>query len=53
MWSFRNEVQKLDCKTCAVLEEIFQRLQFKVMCLEQMNLEGVGASAHFDVMECH
>lgn len=26
VWSFKSEVQKLNCKTCAVLEEVFQRL---------------------------
>lgn len=34
VWSFRSEVQKLGCKTYEVLEEVFQRLQFKVMHLE-------------------
>lgn len=51
MWSFRSEVQKIDCKTSEVLEEVFERLQFKVMDLEQTNLEENGASVLFDMME--
>lgn len=50
MWSFRSEVQKLNCKTSEILEEVFERLQFKVMDLEQTNLEEDGASALFDRM---
>lgn len=51
MWSFRSEVQKIDCKTSEVLEEVFERLKFKVMDLEQTNLEENGASVLFDMME--
>lgn len=31
--------EKLDYKTCEALEEIFKRLQFKVVDLEQTNLD--------------
>lgn len=51
VWSFRNEVLELNSKTCEVLTEVFQRLQFKAMHLEQRNLTEVGASALFDMME--
>lgn len=51
VWSFRKEVLELNCKTCEVLTEVFQRLQFKVMYLEQRNLAEVGVSALFDMME--
>lgn len=51
MWGFRSEIQKLDHKTCEVLEEAFKRPQFKVMDLEQTNPEEDGALALFNVME--
>ena len=31
--------EKLDYKTCEALEEVFKRLQFKVVDLEQTNLD--------------
>ena len=31
--------EKLDYKTCEALEEVFKRLQFKVLDLEQTNLD--------------
>ncbi|XP_012616856.2 protein phosphatase 1 regulatory subunit 37 [Microcebus murinus] len=43
--------EKLDYKTCEALEEIFKRLQFKVVDLEQTNLDEDGASALFDMIE--
>ncbi|MBW01519.1 Protein phosphatase 1 regulatory subunit 37, partial [Eschrichtius robustus] len=43
--------EKLDYKTCEALEEVFKRLQFKVLDLEQTNLDEDGASALFDMIE--
>ncbi|KAM9631703.1 protein phosphatase 1 regulatory subunit 37-like [Trichechus inunguis] len=43
--------EKLDYKTCEALEEVFKRLQFRVMDLEQTNLDEDGASALFDMIE--
>ncbi|EAW57322.1 hCG22147, isoform CRA_a, partial [Homo sapiens] len=56
--------EKLDYKTCEALEEVFKRLQFKVVDLEQTNLDedpraeaeppnlyAQGASALFDMIE--
>ncbi|XP_038194566.1 protein phosphatase 1 regulatory subunit 37 isoform X3 [Arvicola amphibius] len=43
--------EKLDYKTCEALEEVFKRLQFKVVDLEQTNLDEDGASALFDMIE--
>ncbi|XP_060113557.1 protein phosphatase 1 regulatory subunit 37 [Heteronotia binoei] len=43
--------EKLDSKTCEALEEIFKRLQFKIVDLEQTNLDEDGASALFDMIE--
>ncbi|XP_054855245.1 protein phosphatase 1 regulatory subunit 37 [Eublepharis macularius] len=43
--------EKLDYKTCEALEEIFKRLQFKIVDLEQTNLDEDGASALFDMIE--
>lgn len=38
--------EKLDYKACEALEEVFKRLQFKVVDLEQTNLdEDVSISA--------
>lgn len=40
--------EKLDYKTCEALEEVFKRLQFKVVDLEQTNLdEDVSIHAPF------
>lgn len=39
--------EKLDYKTCEALEEVFKRLQFKVVDLEQTNLdEDVSSCYH-------
>lgn len=39
--------EKLDYKTCEALEEVFKRLQFKVVDLEQTNLdEDVSTHCH-------
>lgn len=43
--------EKLDYKSCESLEEIFKRVQFKVVDLEQTNLDEDGASALFDMIE--
>ncbi|XP_036295305.1 protein phosphatase 1 regulatory subunit 37 isoform X3 [Pipistrellus kuhlii] len=43
--------EKLDYKACEALEEVFKRLQFKVLDLEQTNLDEDGASALFDMIE--
>nr|XP_044990358.1 protein phosphatase 1 regulatory subunit 37 [Jaculus jaculus]XP_044990359.1 protein phosphatase 1 regulatory subunit 37 [Jaculus jaculus] len=43
--------EKLDYKTCEALEEVFKRLQFKVVDLEQTSLDEDGASALFDMIE--
>ncbi|KAI9538668.1 hypothetical protein NQZ68_012320 [Dissostichus eleginoides] len=43
--------EKLDYKACESLEEILKRVQFKVIDLEQTNLEEDGASALFDMIE--
>ncbi|KAK6297002.1 hypothetical protein J4Q44_G00331440 [Coregonus suidteri] len=43
--------EKLDYKTCESLEEVFKRVQFKVVDLEQTNLDEDGASALFDMIE--
>lgn len=43
--------EKLDYKACEALEEVFKRLQFKVVDLEQTNLDEDGASALFDMIE--
>eukprot|EP00069_Balaena_mysticetus_P001908 bmy_15586T0 len=43
--------EKLDYKTCEALEEVFKRLQFKVLDLEQTSLDEDGASALFDMVE--
>ncbi|XP_032244214.1 protein phosphatase 1 regulatory subunit 37 [Phoca vitulina] len=43
--------EKLDYKTCEALEEVFKRLQFRVVDLEQTNLDEDGASALFDMIE--
>ncbi|XP_017505866.1 protein phosphatase 1 regulatory subunit 37 isoform X2 [Manis javanica] len=43
--------EKLDYKTCEALEEVFKRLQFKIVDLEQTNLDEDGASALFDMIE--
>ncbi|XP_035381322.1 protein phosphatase 1 regulatory subunit 37, partial [Electrophorus electricus] len=43
--------EKLDYKACESLEEIFKRVQFKVVNLEQTNLDEDGASALFDMIE--
>uniref|UniRef100_A0A671K3Z4 Protein phosphatase 1 regulatory subunit 37 n=1 Tax=Sinocyclocheilus anshuiensis TaxID=1608454 RepID=A0A671K3Z4_9TELE len=44
-------IHKLDYKSCESLEEIFKRVQFKVLDLEQTNLDEDGASALFDMIE--
>nr|XP_033486764.1 protein phosphatase 1 regulatory subunit 37 [Epinephelus lanceolatus] len=43
--------EKLDYKACESLEEILKRVQFKVVDLEQTNLDEDGASALFDMIE--
>ncbi|XP_074873870.1 protein phosphatase 1 regulatory subunit 37 [Carettochelys insculpta] len=43
--------EKLDYKACEALEEIFKRVQFKLVDLEQTNLDEDGASALFDMIE--
>uniref|UniRef100_A0A8C1SHT9 Protein phosphatase 1 regulatory subunit 37 n=1 Tax=Cyprinus carpio TaxID=7962 RepID=A0A8C1SHT9_CYPCA len=43
--------EKLDYRSCESLEEIFKRVQFKVVDLEQTNLDEDGASALFDMIE--
>ncbi|TRY83099.1 hypothetical protein DNTS_003567 [Danionella cerebrum] len=43
--------EKLDYKSCESLEEVFKRVQFKVVDLEQTNLDEDGASALFDMIE--
>lgn len=43
--------EKLDYKACESLEEVFKRLQFKIVDLEQTNLDEDGASALFDMIE--
>ncbi|XP_048186189.1 protein phosphatase 1 regulatory subunit 37 isoform X2 [Perognathus longimembris pacificus] len=43
--------EKLDYKACEALEEVFKRLQFKVVDLEQTSLDEDGASALFDMIE--
>ncbi|XP_051953016.1 protein phosphatase 1 regulatory subunit 37-like [Xyrauchen texanus] len=43
--------EKLDYKSSESLEEIFKRVQFKVVDLEQTNLDEDGASALFDMIE--
>ncbi|KAK3548181.1 hypothetical protein QTP70_005193 [Hemibagrus guttatus] len=43
--------EKLDYRACESLEEIFKRVQFKVVDLEQTNLDEDGASSLFDMIE--
>ncbi|XP_043942374.1 protein phosphatase 1 regulatory subunit 37 [Protopterus annectens] len=43
--------EKLDYKACESLEEIFKRVQFKLVDLEQTSLDEDGASALFDMIE--
>ncbi|KAM8793995.1 protein phosphatase 1 regulatory subunit 37 [Eudromia elegans] len=43
--------EKLDYRACEALEEIFKRVQFKVVDLEQTSLDEDGASALFDMIE--
>ncbi|KAM8953970.1 protein phosphatase 1 regulatory subunit 37 [Pelodytes ibericus] len=43
--------ERLDHKACEALEEIFKRMQFKMVDLEQTNLDEDGASALFDMIE--
>ncbi|NWW95096.1 PPR37 phosphatase, partial [Rhynochetos jubatus] len=43
--------EKLDYKACEALEEIFKRVQFKMVDLEQTSLDEDGASALFDMIE--
>ncbi|KAA0714772.1 Protein phosphatase 1 regulatory subunit 37 [Triplophysa tibetana] len=43
--------EKLDYKSCESLEEILKRVQFRVVDLEQTNLDEDGASALFDMIE--
>ncbi|XP_062329430.1 protein phosphatase 1 regulatory subunit 37 [Osmerus eperlanus] len=54
--TLRNECldlkgEKLDYKACESLEELLKRVQFKVVDLEQTNLDEDGASALFDMIE--
>ncbi|NXC01626.1 PPR37 phosphatase, partial [Orthonyx spaldingii] len=43
--------EKLDYRSCEAMEEIFKRLQFKLVDLEQTSLDEDGASALFDMIE--
>ncbi|KAF7668936.1 hypothetical protein LDENG_00269460, partial [Lucifuga dentata] len=43
--------EKLDYKACEALEEVLKRVQFKVVDLEQTNLDEDGATALFDMIE--
>ncbi|NWQ71856.1 PPR37 phosphatase, partial [Neopipo cinnamomea] len=43
--------EKLDYRACEALEEVFKRLQFKLVDLEQTSLDEDGASALFDMIE--
>ncbi|GCB67394.1 hypothetical protein scyTo_0000723 [Scyliorhinus torazame] len=43
--------EKLDYESCEALEEIFRRMQFKLINLEWVKLDEDGASALFDIME--
>ncbi|CAL8353689.1 unnamed protein product [Lota lota] len=43
--------EKLDYKACESLEEVLKRVQFKLLDLEQTNLDEDGASALFDMIE--
>ncbi|NXA00474.1 PPR37 phosphatase, partial [Nesospiza acunhae] len=43
--------EKLDYRSCEAMEEIFKRLQFKLLDLEQTSLDEDGASALFDMIE--
>ncbi|XP_025907251.1 protein phosphatase 1 regulatory subunit 37, partial [Nothoprocta perdicaria] len=43
--------EKLDYRACEALEEIFKRVQFKLVDLEQTSLDEDGASALFDMIE--
>ncbi|NXW25726.1 PPR37 phosphatase, partial [Circaetus pectoralis] len=43
--------EKLDYRACEALEEIFKRVQFKIVDLEQTSLDEDGASALFDMIE--
>ncbi|XP_010290657.1 PREDICTED: protein phosphatase 1 regulatory subunit 37, partial [Phaethon lepturus] len=43
--------EKLDYKACEALEEVFKRVQFKTVDLEQTSLDEDGASALFDMIE--
>ncbi|XP_059505397.1 protein phosphatase 1 regulatory subunit 37 [Stegostoma tigrinum] len=43
--------EKLDYERCEALEEIFKRIQFKLINLEWVKLDENGASALFDIME--
>ncbi|XP_053544775.1 protein phosphatase 1 regulatory subunit 37 isoform X2 [Bombina bombina] len=43
--------ERLDHKACEALEEVFKRVQFKMVDLEQTNLDEDGASALFDMIE--
>ncbi|NXA57495.1 PPR37 phosphatase, partial [Nothocercus julius] len=43
--------EKLDYRACEALEEIFKRVQFKTVDLEQTSLDEDGASALFDMIE--
>ncbi|XP_078419524.1 protein phosphatase 1 regulatory subunit 37 [Cetorhinus maximus] len=43
--------EKLDYESCEALEEIFKRIQFKLINLEWVKLDEDGASALFDIIE--
>ncbi|XP_078089257.1 protein phosphatase 1 regulatory subunit 37 [Mustelus asterias] len=43
--------EKLDYESCEALEEIFKRMQFKLINLEWVKLDEDGASALFDILE--
>uniref|UniRef100_A0A8C3Q8B8 Protein phosphatase 1 regulatory subunit 37 n=1 Tax=Geospiza parvula TaxID=87175 RepID=A0A8C3Q8B8_GEOPR len=44
-------IPQLDYRSCEAMEEIFKRLQFKLLDLEQTSLDEDGASALFDMIE--
>ncbi|KAL7980997.1 hypothetical protein Chor_005231, partial [Crotalus horridus] len=48
---FKDLTPRIDCLDLKALEEIFKRLQFKIVDLEQTSLDEDGASALFDMIE--
>ncbi|NXE16663.1 PPR37 phosphatase, partial [Lophotis ruficrista] len=43
--------EKLDYRACEALEEVFKRVRFKMVDLEQTNLDEDGAASLFDTIE--